>query len=359
MLLLWISFAISYAYGTCASYVHFNNLSNVLKRDCPTMPEGIVNVLVKDINSLYKEISSIWDGRYAEYADDFMIWNEVLGKQFSPSINDLVKRLQDRVSYLLRLPYIESECIETVDFMTNILRVLGRENFLLTKMDIEQCPWMKPNLSFIMQLQWRLRMIRMKNTHGIQLLDEQEMRQLEEFVLFGQRLSSASKGEEFLYEEFLVDFWETRLTLNMSMGHEIDILMRPLVQEDRELALSNLKAKDDLTVTNGSMHLKRTSSFFHAYYWITMYYRMIPLDARRFQLHASSFECQFEKYRKALFSIARGEYLGWNKELFAMQMNEMIILYNAFSCLGRYLGIKIDYYGPKNDLACILLLSDK
>ena len=327
--------------GTLSSpSIEAKSIVRVLTQDCPSIKIVTLQNLAEKVVDLYDQASQIWNVALEELPEDCMIWDEIF--DLKPSLAESAKRLSDEVGELFDIEQIDSNCMVSIAFFTNIARLSGKENYIMTRISMEHCPWLKKDISLLLQLQSIMRYTSLEDGYGLKLLNENLMLQLEEFARFGYRF--ALRGKRTAYLVLLKSLFGSKQTIaTQSIKHNV------IDEDDKRKILACLREGEDLITVKEVSYVKRTSDFFPVLYWMSIYYKMTTQSRTRlFEFSAEKFTKHFGNFYRLspIFKLLSPKN--------PRQRMEIVVLFNALSTFGRYLGIREDYLSLRNHIVSLL-----
>ena len=163
--------------------LEMKKVCSVLANFCPFMTQTTSEHLAKSLVDLYDEINELWEDRFADLPDDAMIWGELL--LLKPNLRVALSDVKLQRNEIFNDERADGECLVITTFFTNFARLSSKENYLMTKLSMEHITWFRKDTSHILQLENRLRYATLQDKHGMCMLDENIMRNLKEYFLFG------------------------------------------------------------------------------------------------------------------------------------------------------------------------------
>ena len=344
--LTFLSFVISLHEVLSSRNVEVNNVYRLLTQNCPSILESTLEKLAEKVIDLYDQINQLWNVQFEGLPEDLMIWDIVF--EHRPSLRKTVNRLSNEASDIFKDELVDAGCMVIGAFFTNVVRFGSRENYLLTRLFMEHSSWFKRDLSLLLQLKHRMRLIIMEDKHRIKLLNDLDMLQLEEFTLYGYRF--ALQSERNAYISLLGELSMSKHLITAPGTFEAQLYWTGLSECDKHKILACLRDQEDLITVKGISHVKRTSDFFPTFYWMSIYYKMTSQPGTRlFDFAAKTFIEDFSNFQKffPLFKALAPKNPN--------QKMEIIVLFNVFSTFGRYLGIVENYLTLKRNIYVSLL----
>ena len=324
--------------------LEMKKVCSVLANFCPFMTQTTSEHLAKSLVDLYDEINELWEDRFADLPDDAMIWGELL--LLKPNLRVALSDVKLQRNEIFNDERADGECLVITTFFTNFARLSSKENYLMTRLSMEHSTWFRKDTSHILQLENRLRFAILQDKHGMCMLDENIMRELKEYFLYGHRF--ALKCDWHLNAAFLSNLSDHNQTLSIDIEVESAYLHKAIGKDDLRKITGCLKSKDDLIVLDQSAYVKRTSDFYPAYYWMSLYYKTTEQPGSRLiEFSAESFEKDLGTFRLLLLNVSLKKTKRREQHRSPYLKMKSTLLYNVFTTYGRYLGKKEDYLSLK------------
>ena len=333
-----------------SSDLEMKKISNVILKFCPFVLKSTSEDIARSLVKLYDEVNEVWDDRYTELPDDTMIWTEIL--QQKPNLNTTRSHLKLRRTEIFDDERADDECLIIVSFFTNFVRLSSKENYLMTRLSMEHTAWLRNDISLVLQLENRLRSAILKERYDMCVLDENVMWQVKEFFLFGHRLSV--EIDWHANARIFSSLADHSQTLSIDIEIESACLHKAIGKEDLRKITGCLKSKDDLIVVDQSAYVKRTSDFFPAYYWMSLYYKITEQPGTRlFGFNAENFKKNLITFQMLLMHVSSEMAKRGEQHRNPYLKLKCTILYNVFTTYGRYLGEKEDYLSVKSNIIAL------
>ena len=314
------------------------NIFRVLAKNCQFIQESTLKKVAERVVDLYDQVKVLWEVEFEDLPKDLMIWDRIFDQR--PSLRESAQYLSYEASEIFKHELVNPSCMVVGAFFTNIVRLGLRENYLMTRLFMEHTSWIKMDLSLLLQLKHKLRLITLEDKYSLRYLKENSMLQLEEYTLYGYRLALPS--ERIAYVELSRELSKYKQPITSIGTHEADLQLTCLNEGDKHKILECLSNREDLITIDGISHVKRTSDFFPVFYWMSIYYKMTDQpDTRVFEFTVMNFKRDFDNFYKFF------PFLKLLSPKNPRQRMEIIVLFNVFSTFGRYLGMREDYLSLK------------